>query len=95
MYDDGLRVAPRFASGYPHEPCQPAVLYRRKRTIRRPPKIVPIARKAAATPMARYEGDTGTPELKKRLGIELEARARTSTGHVTLLGHQSDVHQDR
>jgi hypothetical protein len=55
-----------------------------KRTIKR--KGPPARYRRAAKAAARFDGDTGTPEMKRQLGAILEPRERTSTGHVVTVG---------
>lgn len=43
-------------------------------------------RKRAKQGALRVDGDTGTPEMKLRQKVVLEARDRTSTGHITSVG---------
>lgn len=62
---------------------------REKRTI--PPRgparaALKTARKRGKAQAVRFEGDTGTPEMKQRQKVLLEVRDRTSTGHVTSVG---------
>jgi hypothetical protein len=44
------------------------------------------ARKRGKAQAARYDGDTGTPEMKKRQKVLIENRGYSSTGHVTSVG---------
>jgi Domain of unknown function (DUF6456) len=43
-------------------------------------------RKKARQGALRVDGDTGTPEMKMRQKVLIEARDRTSTGHITSVG---------
>jgi hypothetical protein len=55
-----------------------------KRTIK--PRVAKTSRKRAKSAALRIEGDTGTPEMKLRQKVVLEARDRSSTGHITSVG---------
>ena len=44
------------------------------------------ARKRSKAAAARYDGDTGTPEMKQRQKVLIENRGYSSTGHVTSVG---------
>jgi hypothetical protein len=44
------------------------------------------ARKRGKVAAARYDGDTGTPEMKQRQKVLIENRGYSSTGHVTSVG---------
>lgn len=46
---------------------------------------MPPDAKLTETPL-RFEGDTGATSLKKHHTMSIEARARTSTGHATVVG---------
>jgi hypothetical protein len=62
---------------------------REKRTIpaRQPARAaLKTARKRGKTQAVRFEGDTGTPEMKKAQKVLLEVRERSSTGHATSIG---------
>jgi hypothetical protein len=42
--------------------------------------------KKARAGAPRFEGDTGTREMKKQQKVIMEVRERSSTGHATMLG---------
>lgn len=65
--------------------CRPSAAFLRvdRRTITRKATLAKAARKPGAI---RADGDTGTPEMKQRQRVVLEARQRSSTGQPTMIG---------
>ncbi len=54
------------------------------RFLREKARLKPRKSRAKAAP--RFAGDTGTPEIKKRLQVAIENRGYSSTGHPTIVG---------
>lgn len=54
----------------------PAFLVIVRKTRRKPVEAAPV----------RFEGDTGNPALRSHHLVSIEARARSSTGHATIMG---------
>lgn len=52
----------------------------------KPRAALKTARKRGKTAAVRFEGDTGTPEMKQRQKVLIENRGYSSTGHVTSVG---------
>ena len=68
------------------------LVVKRNIPIRTPTKITgKTARRKGAKAVLRVEGDTGTKEMKLRQKITLEARDRSSTGHITSIGARVDA----
>ena len=66
----------------------PAFLLEKRTIVRRatPRAGLKTARKRGKQVAGRFEGDTGTPEMKQRQKVLLENRGYSSTGHVTSVG---------
>jgi hypothetical protein len=62
------------------------LLEHRKLGPAKPRSALKTARKRGKAAAARYDGDTGTPEMKQRQKVLIENRGYSSTGHVTSVG---------
>ena len=78
-----------FSTRIEQSPCRPLLPALMKtqelpRFLREKARLKPRKSRAKAAP--RFAGDTGTPEIKKRLQVAIENRGYSSTGHPTIVG---------